>query len=687
MPTRGAAGALARTVGTPQAAAALLAVGGLLALVLPLPALAVDVLLALSLGAAVGVLLVTLMAPEPDRLSSLPPVLVLGSLARILLCLCVSRLVLVTGEGAPLVTTLGRTISGGDAIAGLGLLVVLAVVHLAMVTAGVGRMSEVAARFALDAMPGKQMGLDAALARGHLSAGEAREQVRRLEQEAGFYGAMDGAGRLLRGEAVAAVVIVALTAVGAAARSLSAGGEAAEIAAQYSLTATGHGLVTILPALLMGAAAAVAVSRAASGSGLIEEIGGQMVQGPWPAAAAAVALLGLGLLPGVAKAPTLVVGAGLAALAWWLGSRRGATVRTVVNGGPGFEPSGDEMLAEVGMGLVDLIEDSDGLGEVLVRVREEMGAALGFAPPPLLLRDSMALRPTEYCVSFRARTLARGIVRPRRLLAVPPAAGVTPDVGRPGEVGDGRSGVWVTDEEARSLAEIDYLCLRPAEAIARHMRVALRRHAAAMFDLEAASRLLRRVDGTHSEAVALARQAGVTAPVVRQVGARLLEAGLPLRDPLALVETLAEALPETHDPEQLALRCRPHAAAAACRMLAPDGVLIALDLAPELQDELAEAAHGSGERTVAALAPERARCWTAALHELGREHGWGRPMPLLCEQRALLPLLDLCRQVTAELIALTPSDLPPDITVEFAARLDPESLQQVPGTEVASAPA
>ena len=298
--------AAARTVSSPHAGAALLAAVALLALVLPLPGFVVDLLLALSMGAAVGALLVALAAPDPGRLTSLPPALVLASLARIVLCLCVSRLILVTGEGSPLVLTLGRALSGSDPVAGIGLLVVLAVVQLVMITAGVGRMSEVAARFALDAMPGKQMGLDTALGRGQVSAEEAREQVRRLEQEANFYGALDGAGRLLRGEAVATVAVVALTAIAAAARALGAATPAAEVAGHYATLATGQGMVIILPALLAGAATAVVVVRSASGSALLEELGGQKLLGAWPLGAAAAALLVVGLLPGVAKAPMLV---------------------------------------------------------------------------------------------------------------------------------------------------------------------------------------------------------------------------------------------------------------------------------------------------------------------------------------------------------------------------------------------
>jgi len=448
----------------PQAMAAAAAAAVLLALLVPVPGAVVDLLLALSLGAAAGVLLAALMSEEPARMASMPPVLVLTSLARIVLCLCVSRLILVTGEGGGLVPTLGELISGADAVAGVGLLVVLAVVQLVMVTAGVGRTAEVAARFALDALPGKQMGLDTALSQGYISSSEAQTEVRRLEREANFYGAMDGASRFLRGEAVAAVVIVALTAVGGGVRALG-GGASVEAARHYAVLATGHGLVIILPALLMGAAAAVMVSRAASGSGLVTEIGPQGLLSPWPLATGAAVLLILGVVPGVAKVPTLVGGAALAIAAWRLGRRPGAFAAGQAERPSGYPAHGAqpapaaELTLELGMGLLDLLEGPGNLVDLLPRLRAEMSEALGFMVPAFAVRDSLELAATEYAFVLRAGTAGRGIARPQRLLAVAPRTGVAPDVGTRAELADGRSGVWVRNDQARALADQGYTVL------------------------------------------------------------------------------------------------------------------------------------------------------------------------------------------------------------------------------------
>lgn len=663
--------------GGPGLAGVVVAVAAALALLIPLPPLVVDLLLALSLGAAAGVLLAAVAAPEPARLTAMPPLMVLISLARIVLCMCVSRLILTAGEAGTLVPALGRVMGGGDVLAGLGMLVVLAVVQVVMVTTGVGRMSEVAARFALDALPGKQMGLDTAVSGGHLSAAEARGEVRRLEQEANFYGAMDGAGRLLRGEAVAAIVIVALTAAAGVARAMGSGMEAGQAWSTYVLLATGQGLVTIIPALVSGAAAALLVSRSASASSLTRELGAQMLISPWPLVAAAAALLALGLLPGVAKAPTLLGGAVLAVVAWWLMRAGGPAPERSPSEAPGADEQGDEhagLVLELGLGLLDLVEEPDSLMELLPDLRREVGRRLGFAIPPITVRDSLDLRATEYAIVFRAGTLSRGTVRPGRVLAVPPGAGATPDVGQPAELADGRTGVWVEPDEAGELAAGRYSLMSPREVLAENLSIILRRRAAQIFNLESAAAMLRRLRGDHAALIDEAEAAGLSVGLFRRVCARLLWAGVPLHDLISVVEGITEALPQEQDAERLALAVRPRLAGMLSDHLAEDGRVRALSLSPTLEEELAEAALREGDRTVAALPPARAAAWVDLLDQAGREHGWGRPLAVLTEPRSLLPLQWLCRQAQSELVALQATDLSPRVQVEHVARLEPEQL-------------
>ncbi|MGI5818252.1 MAG: FHIPEP family type III secretion protein [Armatimonadota bacterium] len=657
----------------PQLLAATVAAAALLALLLPLPALLVDLLLALSLGAAAGLLVVALATADPLELTSIPPLLVLAGLARIVLCLSVGRLILIGGEAGTLVPTLGSASSGGDAITGFGVLVILGVVQIVMITSGVGRMAEVAARFALDAMPGKQMGIDTAVGAGQMSARDAQAEVRRLEREANFYGAMDGAGRLLRGEAVATIAIVVLTAVAAMTRGVTADGALIGAAAHYVMLATGQGLVTLLPALIMSAAAAVMVSRSTGARSLAEEVGSQVFIGPWPLIAGAIALIGLGLFPGVAKLPTLLGGAVLVVAAWWA-SRLSASEPTGSPGPTAAQQRASALTVELGMGLLDLLEGPESLMALLPELRHGASEELGFELPPVVVRDSLGLGATEYTVVFRAAVLARGRVRPGRTLAVAPRAGATPDMGAPAELPDGRDGVWVDREEAEELAEIGLLLMTPREALIEHLALAINTHAADLFDLERAATLLAQLRQTHPALVAAAETAGLDAALLRRVCAELLRGGIPLRDPVTIVEAVTEALPELRDPEQLALRVRPRLAGMISDYLAVDGRIRAVALSPPLQEELADAACHDEYRTVAAMMPQRSAAWIALLDQVGAEHGWGRPLAVIAEPGSLLPLQSLCRRCAGRMVAVRAIDLSQQVELEYVVRLEPDQL-------------
>lgn len=663
--------AMAGVEAGPQLFTAVLTAAALLALLLPLPALLVDLLLALSLGVAAGVLVVALVTLDPPTVSSMPPLLVLSSLGRIVLCLCVSRLVLVGGEAGTLVPTLGAVSGGEDALAGLGVLVILAVVQVVMVTSGVGRMAEVAARFALDALPGRQMGLDTAVTAGQMTAGEAQAQVRRLEREANFCAAMDGAGRLMRGEAVATIVIVALTAIAGTARVTGEDAGLIDALGKYAVVATGQGLVTLLPALVMAAAAAMMVTRSAGASPLVEELGSQMLVSPWPLLGAAIALLGLGLFPGVAKVPTLVGGAMLAAGGWWLSrmQERGG------EGEGGAVPGQSSQLAiEIGMGLLEMAEEPEGLMARLPALRSRLSERLGFEVPTIVVRDSLELGATEYAIVFRAGALGRGRVRPGRMLAVAPHAGATPDTGTAAELADGRTGVWVASEQAAELSGLGFVLMTPSEVLMGHAQTAIERHAGEVFDLDRAAALLRRLRQSHPALVGAAESAGVDAGLLRRVCGELLWGGVPLRDPVSVLEALVEAYPEVSDPEQLALRARPRLAGMITECLAVDGRVRAVVPSPELQEELADAACREDGRTVAAMMPARAAAWVALLDQVGAEQGWGRPLAAIAEPGSLAALQSLCRRSSAPIVAVRAVELTPEAELECVARLEAEQL-------------
>lgn len=665
-----ASGVKARRMLAGVALAALL----VLAVLAPIPPLMLDLLLALSLGAAAGILLVALTASDPLQLTSMPPMLVLTGLVRIVLCVSVSRMILMGGGDGTLVASLGVVAGGADVIASVALLVVLAVVHLVMVTGGVGRMAEVAARFALDAIPGKQMGLDTAVGAGQLSAEAAGSELRRLEAEAGFYGAMDGAARLLRGEAVATIAIVAITAVAGASRAVSGGMGPGEVASHYAMMATGQGLVSLLPALVMAAGAALMVSRSAGRSPLVEEVGEQMLGGPWPLIAAAIVLIGLGLFPGVAKLPTLA-GGGLLLLAAMLLLRNDAYRLCAGDARDGEARPSSELTIELGMGLLVLAEQpTGGLMKLLPPMRSALSRELGFEVPPATVTDSLDLGATEFAVTYRVGRISAGSVRPGRVLAVAPHAGAYPDEGSPGQLADGRTGVWTLPERASALADAGFALMTPEQALVDHLRTALRRHGHRLLDLERAAALMEQTRRNRPALASAAEKAGVTQNLFRAVCRELLRQGVPLRDPVSVLESILEALPETTDAEQLALRARPALAGMLSRHLMTDDRIRAVTLARELHEELADAGFREDGRTVAAMMPARQEAWLELLEQIGIEHGWGRPVAMIAEQRSLLVLQSLCGKVPPWLLAVRASELAPDAEMHYVAAIEAAQL-------------
>jgi flagellar biosynthesis protein FlhA len=423
----------------------------------------------------------------------------------------------------------------------------------------------------------------------------------------------------------------------------------------------------------MSAAAALMVSRSAGTSSLVEEFGSQLLVSPWPLIAAAIALVGLGLFPGVAKLPTLAGGALLAAGAWWLSQARSA--RDAGEAEPSSSsPGAPQFTLRLGMGLLDLLEGPDGLMDRLPALRRRASAELGFEIPPVVVRDSLELGATEFSLIFRAGSLGRGRVRPGRTLAVAPHAGATPDMGAAAQLPDGRTGVWVNRQEADDLGEIGFLLMTPAEALVRHMHVAIRRHAAEIFDLERAAALLADLRHTHPALLSAADSAGLEAGLFRQICGELLWGGIPLRDPVSVVEAAVEALPEEPDPEQLALRARPRLAGMISDYLTVEGRIRAIIPAPELQEELTDAAHREGDRTVAAMMPARSAAWVTLLEQVGAEHGWGRPLAAVAEPGSLLALQSLCRRASAHLVAVRAIDLAPNAELEYVARLEADQL-------------
>jgi len=670
----------AQTAIGPLVAALVGAVGAVLVLSVPLPALVVDLLLAANLAAAVVTLVVALVTPQPVKLSSFPSMVVLSSLVRILLCLVVARLIMTTGQAGGLATTVAAVTALNNPIASLGTLTTIAIVQFVVVTAGVGRLAEVAARFALDALPGKQLGLDSALSAQRLSAQEGEYQATRLEAEANFYGAMDGAARFLRGETIATIAIVALTPI----VWVLTGGLAGSQWPHLVLVIAGHGLIILLPALLMGAAAAIMVARAGSASPLTTELMGQFLRTPGPLVAAATACLLLALVPGVAKLPLLVVAAGLGLWGWLLIQAR---TTEVVSEGPrqfDHEAAVTAIAATapqicLGWGLLDLLGDGGRqLLDPLSRLRRQMSAELGFSVPAFVVRDSEALGLYEYSFAFRGGTVDQGDVWPARHLAVANEASEGPSLGIPVTCPDGRRAAWVTTDQEQETRDRGCEILTAQQVILEHLRWALRKHAAELFDAQRATEILDRLTHTHPATVAEAQSAGLSATVLAAVGQELLKEGLPIADSITLIEALTAGLATTTDITDLTVRVRRAMPWAITELVAPDGTMYTVEMAAEVEEALASGEVGAAEAAI--LTPEQAAaCWRVLENLVGQYRRRDRPIVLLCSPPLRPVLQRVARGLVPHLLVVGPDEVRAETQIHRLHQITNTDLTPVAG--------
>lgn len=661
-------------VGTAVAAT----IGALIMLIVPLPAIVVDLLLAASLAGATGLLLVAIVTPRPVKLSTLPSIVVLSSLARLLLAITVARLIVTSGQAGLLTMTLADVAGFHNPVASLGSLITLAVVQFVVVTAGVTRIAEVAARFALDALPGKQLMLETQARTKSDNAVETDTAVAHLEREANFYGAMDGAARFLRGETIAVVAIVVLTPLVRLA-SAGFGGQRWEVMA---LTVAGHGLIIIVPALLVGAATAIMIARASTISDLAAEAQQQFFGTPVAVVGVALACLLLALVPGVAKLPLLAIAVGLGIWGWFIARQPSSPpAQPATQSKPAADNSVLVRTApqlHLGWGLIELVDDNgQPLLNQLMQIRQELSERLGFALPAFVVKDSEKLEIDQYSLVFRGSTLGTGRLRPARRLAIASRPALLPEEGILVKLPEGRYGKWIRADREVQIPEQEVKILLPIEVLGDHLRWLVRNNADAFFDTERASELITQLEQSHPATVAQAHSAGLTASKLATVGSELLVSGIVLTDSVTLVEALTTALARQASPGELVEAARRALAPVITETVAPDGSMYAVTLAPALEEKLEAASRDQPTAKPVLLSPDAAQRWRDLLEALTARHRRAdRPLVLLVNARIRLMLSDLASALVPELVVLEPDEVLPSTDVVNIHTINAEQLNK-----------
>ena len=542
----------------------MLAVGVLLVLlimVVPLPTWLMDVMLATNITIGIVILLTSIYVLKPLNFSVFPSLLLLTTLFRLSLNVATTRLILLHGqEGSAaaghVIEGFGEFVVGGNTVVGLILFLILVLINFIVITKGSTRIAEVAARFTLDAMPGKQMAIDADLNSGLIDDKEARSRREAVAREAEFYGAMDGASKFVRGDAIAGLIITAINIFAGLVIGVMQQGMALSDAVNvYSILTVGDGLVSQIPALVISTAAGIIITRAGGASALPEELGKQFTQNPRVHQVGAGALLLMSLVPGLPFVPFLMLSGALALIGWYLQTETAEkTSRQEEDAGEAAQPAAGEepisdLLAldpirlEVGYGLIDLVESGrDGnLLDRLQAVRRQIARDIGFVLPPVHIKDNLQLGVGEYRVLIRGAEVGRCEIRPRNLMALkgeqggPEIEGIATK-----EPAFGLPALWIGNDKRQQAELSGYTVVEPATVVVTHVTEILRQNAHEIIDRAQVQEMLNHLSERHPKVVEDMVPSQVSPGLLQNVLQRLLAEWVPIRDLMAILETLAD---------------------------------------------------------------------------------------------------------------------------------------------------
>jgi flagellar biosynthesis protein FlhA len=664
-------------------------------MVVPTPALLLDGFFVLNIALSVAILMAAMNAEKPLDFSAFPSVLLFATLLRLALNVASTRVVLVYGhEGGAaaghVIEAFGAFLVGGNFAVGLFVFMILMIINMVVITKGAGRVSEVSARFTLDALPGKQMAIDADLAAGLLTADEAKARRREVATEADFYGSMDGASKFVKGDAIAALLILGVNIVaGFALGMISHGLSASEAAENYITLAVGDALVAQVPALLLSIAAAVIVTRVADSRDLTGQIGGQLANpGTW--LPVAVILGAIGLIPAMPQTVFLPA-AGLAGWLWHELSKRAARPAPAVASEPPPDPGrialedvSDHTLVtiELGYGLIHLVDDKRGSPLVarITGVRKQLSQLFGFVVPQFRVRDSLDLAPGDYRIMLGGVALGGGSVRPDKMLAID-AGDVRGGQRLPGEEtrdpSFGCPAVWI-DPAQRDLAIAEgYLTVDASTVIATQLNQLLGDRPQVLFGPDELKAILDAVKEHSAGLVDAVYPAPLSLAALTRLFRALLEDGLPIGHPLPILAALAQAVQQSQDHDRLVDLVRAELGAMIVgRICAPGERLPVLTLDAQLEAAIVQGLSdpSTGQPVIE---PDLARNIGERVAELGAERGPGAaPLALIVQPRARRALAALLRLRAPACTVLSIAELPAAQPIEVVAVIGGPVLPQ-----------
>jgi flagellar biosynthesis protein FlhA len=663
---------------------------GLIAILLvPMPGWVLDLLLALNMAVTVLLLLITLGSKQPLDFSVFPSLLLILTLFRLTLNISTTRAILLHGEAGAIVRAFGDFVVQKNLLVGLVVFSILIIIQFIVVTKGAGRISEVAARFILDAMPGKQMAIDAELNAGAIDEPEARRRREHLMREAEFHGAMDGASKFVRGDAIAGLIITGINLVGGMIMGVTRGMDIMGAVHTYSVLTIGESLVGQLPAFLIAIASGILVTKATTQTSLGQEISAQFLRSPQPLVIGIIILVGLAAVPGLPKIPFLGMALGLAWLVWRMRQPAAPTipesaadaVDPALADRAGLETIVDDFLqtdrvgVEIGARLIPLAKAE--LGNVLVdrvmSLRRDLAKKNGVWVPSIRIRDNITLDPEAYRFFINGREIARGQIRMNSFLAL--AVG-EPTFTLAGEATQepafGLPAKWIAQNDKARAELAGYTVVDPVSVLITHLSETLRRHASELLGREDLKQLVDKVRATSPSLVDELIPNVITMGTLHRVVTLLLEENVPVSNMTRILESLASHAPSVKDPVELAERVRVDLARIIVdRFRDAQARVNAIVLDPRVEQELRRSLH---ERNLI-IEPMRLEKLIVALANAWRKATVaGAEVALLTDAVLRRPLRNALVRSLADLSVISYQEIPTDVGLLPVALIRPEEL-------------
>ena len=653
-----------------------------LLMVVPLPPFMLDLLLSIDIGLSVVLLLTVIYVRQPVEFSVFPSLLLLLTLVRLSLNVASTRLILMHGQdgvdaAGHVIMSFGQFVVGGNFVVGTVVFLVLIAIQFIVINHGAVRISEVTARFTLDAMPGRQMAIDADLNAGLIDEREARIRRDRVRREADFYGAMDGAIRFTQRDALAAVLItgvniVAGLIIGVFQHNLDLG----TAAQTYTILTVGEGLVTAIPALLVSMSGGLITTRAASESNLGEEVAVQLLARARPLAVGAAVLTGLAMIPGLPKTSFLIVATLLGGAAFATRQKSAKEEPTGVDAAPAETSDApgpvDPLSIEIGYALVALADDKQG-GTLLNRlraIRKQIAAETGVVVPPVHVADNLQLGPRTYTILVKGVEVARGDLVPDRLMAINPGTASAPLEGSATrEPAFGLPAWWIPVAQREHASAAGYTVVDPTTALSTHVSETIRGFLPDLLSRQQTKELIDRIALTSPKIVEELVPKVVTVGDVQRVLRQLLRERVPVRDLVTILESMADAAQTSKDPDVISEAVRTALGRTICRQYQTDrGELPAISLSPSLEAKLVSSLVRTDQGPVLALDPTHAQQLASKIAD-ALASALAQPV-LLCTPTLRPHLWRLFARVLPHIGVLSHSEIPPQLRIATVAILD-----------------